>query len=329
MSKSTVVLRGTEGSVRQAVRECMEALDWESVVPRDSTVVVKPNLCTAVPDKIEMSNADARVTEAVCELLLERTRRVFIGESDHLRNKAELAFENSGYVEMAKRLGIKLVNFTDSPHTAVGCGPAGNVNLPSMLLEADVFVSIPVLKTHALTYFTGVLKNQWGCVPQYDRILLHRYIHEMLPELHAIFKPRLSVMDAIVALEGRGPVSGRPRRLDLVLASADGVALDASAMRLAGLDPSLARHVRLAAERGLGNFDAADIEIDGDWARYSCRFEPAAMDPALSAMNYMSRYRWFVRYALEKDLVFYPVRAAVQLMRAVGLIQQFNPGATK
>jgi uncharacterized protein (DUF362 family) len=184
----------------------------------------------------------------------------------------------------------------------------------------DVFITLPVLKTHALTYFTGSIKNQWGCVPQYDRILLHQYLNPMLAELHAIFKPQISIMDAIIAMEGRGPANGKPRRLDLLLASRDCVALDATAARLVGLDPQRCRHLLLTAAKGLGQWEEEAIRADGDWARHSTQFEPAILDKAIAAMDYMSRYRWFVKHMLEKNFVFYPVRFVVQMLRKVGLV---------
>lgn len=321
-SKSRVVLRGTaSSSVLQAVRECMEACRWEELVPRGAVVVVKPNICATAPEQLEMSNTDLAVTEAVCEVLLTRTGRIFIGESDHLRRTALQAFEAAGYASLPRKYGVHLVSFTESPLVPVPCGPAGTIALPRMLLEADAFLTLPVLKTHALTYFTGSLKNQWGCVPQHDRILLHRYIDELLVVLHRVFRPALSIMDAIVGMEGRGPVNGKPRRLNLLLAGRDSVALDAAAMRLVGLDPQKARHVAMAAAEGLGRIDPDAIELLGDWDRYATQFEPPVLDAAVAAMNYMTRYRWFVRYALERDSVFYPARAFVQTLRRLHLVR--------
>jgi len=321
MPNTTVFLRAVEaGAVFDVVRDCMEQCGWESLVPRDASVVIKPNLCTTVAGKLEMSNTDRQITAAVCEILLSRTKRIVIGEADHLRQKAQEAFQVNGYVEMARRLGVELVNFTDSPWKAVSCDPIGTLELPRALLEADVFITLPVLKTHALTYFTGALKNQWGCVPQHDRILLHKEIDRLLVSLQAIFRPKLTIMDGIVGMEGRGPVNGKPRRLDILLASRDAVALDATAMRLVGLDPAQARHIAMAAEQGLGCIRTQDIRVDGDWERHTTQFEPAVLDAAVAAMNYMSRYRWFVRYALEKDTIFYPVRSVVQLLRRAGIV---------
>ena len=107
-AKSIVALRSTSDlGVREAVIQSMQACDWESLVPRDANVVIKPNLCTAVADKAEASNTDPRITEAVCELLLTRTRRIIIGESDGLRQKAQEALRRgdwTGYGQEQKRL---------------------------------------------------------------------------------------------------------------------------------------------------------------------------------------------------------------------------------
>lgn len=316
-----MILRSVRQSVRDAVAECMQLCNWESWVSKDATVVLKPNLCTAIPAKAQMSNTDLELTAAVCEILLDRTKRVYIGESDGLRQSAHEAFAVSGYMDLARRLGVELVNFSEVPWARVECEPAGEIELPRVLLEADVFITLPVLKTHALTYFTGALKNQWGCLPQYDRILLHKHLDTLLASLHRVLRPKLALMDGIICAEGRGPVNGKLRQLDIILASRDAVALDATAMRLVGLRPRRARHVVLAAERGLGCMRADEIEVDGEWERHATQFEPAVLDRAIAAMNYMSRYRWFVKYGLEQNYIFYPTRALVQFLRRVGVVE--------
>jgi len=320
--KSQVVLRSIrDQSISAAVASCMDACEWEHIVPRDAHVVIKPNLCTAVREKAAESNTDPRLTAAVCEVLLTRTSRITIGESDSLRQTAWEAFEASGYTDMASRLGVTLVNFSESAWVPMQLEPAGEIGLPRALLEADVFITLPVLKTHALTYFTGALKNQWGCLPQYNRILYHRYLDPLLATLHRTLRPKLAVMDGIIGMEGRGPTNGKPRRMDVILASQDSVALDAAAMRLIGLEPSRARHVVLTAEQGLGRMDAERLELDGDWAHHATHFEPAVLDKAVAAMNYMSRYQWFVKHMLERDTIFYPIRSLVQVLRRVGVVE--------
>lgn len=320
--KSRVILRGTkDGGVAAAVRECMELCEWRRWVPRGGTVVLKPNLCTAMPEQIESSNTKLEVTAAVCEVLQGHTNRISVVEADHIRQTTEQVYAATGYTELQKRYGVSLLNLSKMPTVNCRCEPIGDVALPQILLECDAFISIPVLKTHALTYFTGVLKNQWGCVPiALDRIQHHGAIHEMLSSLHRLFHPQFSVVDATVCMEGRGPVAGKARRLDAVLASQDGVALDATCMRLVGLDPSLSRHVVYAAKQGLGHLEAKDIEVDGDWKRFATQFEPPPKDRLNTLMFKFSKYRWFTKYILGNDVVYYPVRATVKLLRRAGLV---------
>src|ERR1051325_3689701 len=261
--KSTIILRSVKTSVLTAVEESLVRSDWESWLPRGAVVMIKPNLCTAVAEQVAASNTDVAVTAALCEALLTRPNNISTGESGTLRHNPWQAFAASGYVEMARKLGVELVNFSEEPTTKVECEPVGELPMPRRLLEADVYINVPVLKTHALTYFTGALKNQWGCVPDcHDRLRFHRFINPMLSSLQRLLQSKFTLMDGIVGMEGRGPVAGEPRRLDLILASRDAVALDATAMRLVGLDPRKARHVALAAEQGLGIAEAENIGVD-------------------------------------------------------------------
>ena len=213
------------------------------------------------------------------------------------------------------------MNLSKTPTVNCKCEPIGEIALPRLLMECDAFISIPVLKTHALTYFTGVLKNQWGCVPgALDRIQHHDAIHEMLSSLHRLFHPRFSVMDGTVCMEGRGPVAGKGRRLDVILASQDGVALDSTAMRLVGLEPNLSRHVVFAANQGVGRINTQEIDVDGDWEKHVTQFEPPPRDQLNTLVFKFSKYRWFTRYILGNDAVYYPVRSMVKFLRRVGLV---------
>lgn len=320
--KSRVALRGTkEKGIATAVRECMEFCEWRRWVPQGGTVVLKPNLCTAVPEQIESSNTKLAVTAAVCEVLLERTNRISVVEADHIRQTTEYVYEATGYTELARKYGVALVNLSKTALVNCRVEPIGEIPLPRMMLECDAFISIPVLKTHALTYFTGVLKNQWGCVPlALDRIQHHGAIHEMLASLHRIFHPQFSIVDATVCMEGRGPVAGKPRILDAILGSQDGVALDATCMRLIGLNPMLSKHVVFAAKQGLGHIEEQAIQVDGDWQKFSTHFEPPPKDRLNTLMFKFSKYRWFTKYILGNDAVYYPIRSAVKFLRRVGIV---------
>jgi uncharacterized protein (DUF362 family) len=284
-------------------------------------VVIKPNLCTAVPKQVLSSNTDVLLVTALCEALLTRTKRVAIVEAGHLRQTPWQTFAASGYVEMANRLGIQLINLTESPTVQVKLEPVGEIAMPQQLLEADTYINVPVLKTHALTYFTGALKNQWGCVPDcHDRLRHHRLINPLLSSIQRLLQPKLVLMDGIVGMEGRGPVAGEARSLNVILASRDAVAIDATAMRLVGLDPNKARHVALAAKQGLGRFGAEEIIVDGEWDRLRTQFVPPPRDFANTAMFFATQYSWFIRYVLANDRLYYPIRDTVKFLRRLAVV---------
>src|SRR5947209_4060596 len=110
-SRTKVVMRSVaDRPVTAVVRECMELCEWERWVARDATVVLKPNLCTIVPEQMEKSNTDLTLTAAVCEVLLTRTKRIYIGEADHLRRTADQSFEITGHARRARKRVVNGVN---------------------------------------------------------------------------------------------------------------------------------------------------------------------------------------------------------------------------
>src|SRR5215831_2244840 len=111
--KSRVLVKSVAETPLAAVGMCMEQFEWEKWVRPGSSVVIKPNVCSAVAEIAVGANTSPAVVRAVCEVLLTRTRHIHIGESRHLRQTPREAFKASGYVEMARELDVQLVNFSD------------------------------------------------------------------------------------------------------------------------------------------------------------------------------------------------------------------------
>jgi uncharacterized protein (DUF362 family) len=318
MENSTVFLRkvvkGDPSSVEARLRECF---DFEALVPAGSKVAVKVNLSTPFGENAEGSNTAPEILEAVCRILSERTDQIVVGESNGMRYNTLEAFEVSGYVPILKKFGISPTNFTEDEWVDVGEPLIKGWGLPRKLLEADVFVTLPVLKTHATTVFTGALKNQFGCYPQHNRILLHPHLDEVIVLINRVLKPRLAVMDAIVGMEGRGPINGVPRRMDMIVASTDPVALDSTAMRLVGLDPYTSEHVVLASKQGLGAIDEAGIFVDGDFEGLRTQFEPAEKDFPIRLLGYISHSKFLTEKLILNPEAFYPLRRVAVNFRSV------------
>ncbi len=316
--KSVVHLRRAKpGEAAPVVRELMEACGWRGLIPAGASVAVKPNLCTERPDQIHTANTSAEVLRAVCAVLRERTDRVTIVESDGARYKAEAAFENNGVYRIAEELGVNVVNLSRDELVEVDDPRMKGFGLARTWLEADAFITLPVLKTHATTVFTGAIKNQWGCVPRYDRILLHKFLHQLVGDLNKLRPVTFGLMDGMVGMQGRGPINGYPINRHVLLASRDPVALDSTGMRLIGLDPHTSEHVVHCNRIGIGNVAADDIAVDGPFAELTAPVEPAAEDWAIKLMNEVAKSEFLTKNFMLNDRVFYPVRKAVGMIRRV------------
>ena len=144
---------------------------------------------------------------------------------------------------------------------------------PEGILIPDYFhgknvVHLPTVKTHMYTTTTGAMKNAFGGLLSKYRHYTHSWIHETLVDLLSIQKeihPGLfAIMDGTTAGNGAGPRLMQPVIKNVILASADQVAIDAVAARLMGFDPLQIKYIRLAHERGLGVGDPREIELVGD-----------------------------------------------------------------
>ena len=315
---STVYLRSVkEKPVSDVVNEIFEAVDYRARIPEGCKVVIKVNLSTPFEENAAASNTSPEILDAVCRIVRERTPNVVVGESNGMRYDTEDAFEVSGYYPILEKHGVRAMNFSKDEWVDAGEDLIAGWGLPKTLMEADVFITLPVLKTHATTVFTGSLKNQFGCYPQHNRILLHPKLDKVLVLINKILKPKLAVMDGIIAMEGRGPINGEPRRFDSILASTDPVALDATAMRVIGIDPYTSRHVRWAAEGGLGEIDDANISIDGEFDAFKTDFKPAEQDLPIKALGVISRSKFLTEKLILNPESFYPLRSAAMKFREV------------
>ncbi len=141
------------------------------------------------------------------------------------------------------------------------------IRIPDYFIGKNI-VHLPTVKTHMYTTTTGAMKNAFGGLLSKYRHYTHTWIHETLVDLLAIQKeihPGIfAVMDGTTAGNGPGPRLMEPVVKNVILASADQVAIDAVAAKLMGFDPLSIKYIRLAHERGLGVGDVREIELVGD-----------------------------------------------------------------
>src|SRR3954454_532505 len=141
------------------------------------------------------------------------------------------------------------------------------IHIPDYFFGKNI-VHLPTVKCHIYTTTTGAMKNAFGGLLNTRRRYTHSWIHETLVDLLAIQREihsgLFAVMDGTTAGNGPGPRTMYPEIKNVILASADQVAIDAVSARMMGFDPMTIPYIRLAHEAGLGVGDPRDIEIVGD-----------------------------------------------------------------
>jgi len=253
-----------------AVEEAVElAGGLEHVIKPGSRVFVKINhLSPASPPERGIITHPAFV-EAVLKLLTRVGARVTVG--DDIDSSSGDGFQVSGFRQMCRRAGVALVNLREAGFVEARCQGRflEKVYLSRVAADADAIVNLPKLKTHSLTILTGGVKNMYGIIPGGLRTRFHgdyaakEDFAQVLTDIFSAARPQMTVTDGVIAMEGEGPAAGKLRRLGVVLASRDAVALDAVAARVIGLDPMDILTTRYASERKLGVGRLKDIEVTG------------------------------------------------------------------
>jgi uncharacterized protein (DUF362 family)/Pyruvate/2-oxoacid:ferredoxin oxidoreductase delta subunit len=231
-------------------------------------VLLKPNLLSAHEPERAVTTHPA-IVRAVAELVQAAGGTVLIGDSPAgpIENNPAV-WRQSGIGQAAEQVGAKQAPFDSVTWKRLN---ATDYFIARPVLEADLVINLPKLKTHAFTLYTGAVKNLFGVIPGNRKLEVHARapgIDEFSAELVDVLelvRPRLTVMDAVLGQEGNGPGrSGTPRRYGCLAASEDPVALDAVMTQAMGYRPGQVMLLALAASRELGVADLEAIHVQGD-----------------------------------------------------------------
>lgn len=273
MSKVSIVRYN--GDMAKDIKRSMEltgVLD-KSV---EKSIMIKVNACR--PGYAPGQVTNPQFLKATIEVLKEYATNITVCESDGQRFSAWTALEKSGLKKAALEAGAKVINLSEAERITVKVpNPLHfeTLELPEPLMDTDVFINMCLMKTHKLTDVTLGLKNMFGCIPFYNRVLMHKYIHELLPDAASVLKPDISLMDAVVGMEGDGPIAGIPKRMNLILCSDNVVALDYVAAQIMGFNPAKIKHVSNAIKKmPIEPLSIYGCSID----EVKAKFRPAAYD---------------------------------------------------
>jgi len=258
----------------KAVRQAVElAGGLVELVKPDSRVVVKPNLARlAASGSGEIT--DARATEAVARLVLDlNPASVVIAEGtavgyDDGALSTEEVLELSGTRAVANKLGIPCVNLNaDEPVALKVPEPRAmdRILVARTIVESDVVISVPVLKTHNRTNATISLKNMWGALTGTEKRTGHLLgLNNALVDYFSVMRPTYSVIDASVAMEGLWRTPQDARIMGLILAGRDALAADLVGCALMGIHPYSVFYLRELTSLPGEVHGLSDVEIVGE-----------------------------------------------------------------
>jgi uncharacterized protein (DUF362 family) len=242
-------------------------LDLFHLDVRGKTVLLKPNLVDYIPGN--HVNTHPHLVSAAIECFRRLgAAAVVVGEGPGHQRDTELVLFESGMAEALRQQTVRFVdlNRDELVETALLADYTDlkHLCLPRTILEADFVVSMPKVKTH---HWSGVIlsmKNMFGVVPGakygWPKNILHwKGIERSILDVCATVPIHFVIADAIMAMEGNGPLNGNPRTLNRIVLADDPVAADATCARLMGLESEKITHIRAGAQF-LGNSSNALID---------------------------------------------------------------------
>ncbi len=259
----SVVARINFTDYRESLAKALDLIDAADRLPKSGLIIIKPNLTNADTSPV---TTNVKAAEAVYHYCKSHTKaEIVIGEGCGYGTTAA-TFKANGYTSLAEKYGIKLIDFNQEKAALLkrkDTFQLKELHVPEIIRDAFI-ISLPVLKDHCFTTTTIAMKNMFGIAPApfyrggWNKSKLHSpSTHKSVVDVCLYKKPDLSVVDASVALAG-SHLSGRHKKLGLILAGLDPVAVDAVGSELLGHNPKRIQYLTLANGL-LGSLD--DIEI--------------------------------------------------------------------
>jgi len=248
---------------------------------RGRRVFLKPNMVEYEPGTA-INTHPLVVAGAATAFLSAGAREVVVGEGPGHRRDTEYLLTSTGLFDHLRELRLRFVDLNQDDVRVVPLRSQftemKSIALPEELLQSDVIVSMPKLKTHHWAGITCSMKNFFGVVPGavygWPKNILHvNGIQASILDLNSTIKPHFTIADAVTAMDGDGPIMGRPRHLGFLALGSDLVAVDSTCARVIGVDPAKIGYLREGGSF-LGNMDDGRIVQRGEApSRYVTHFD--------------------------------------------------------
>jgi len=278
---SRVSLAACSNYVREGVRNAMaEVLDplggMTAFVRPGQKVLIKPNMLSGkTPDKAVTTHPE--IVREVIRLAQRAGGIVRVGDSPGIGTPRQVA-RSCGIMTVVEETGASFAPFSESVKVHSERSTFHEMEIARDVLEADVVINLPKLKTHQMMGLTCGVKNLFGSVVGMRKPRLHlqagtnkSFFALMLLELAETIRPALTIVDAVTAMEGDGPGSGDPVHIGALIAGDSPLAVDTVAAELVGMPPSAIWTQRVARETARPGSRLEEIELLG--------VEPASLRP--------------------------------------------------
>jgi len=270
------VLKTRPETVLEDYARLLDLAGYQAALPRDRETILKINISwqTWYP---ACSSAPWQIEGVVRKLQADGYRNLSAAHNKTVVVDAYVGEKNNKHKDVVDRYGVRNVHLYEPEIQWVRYTPKASmlvldrifpdgILLPEYFFDKNI-IQLPTVKTHVFTTITGAMKNAFGGLLNEKRHWTHGVIHETVVDLLAIQQEihsgLFAVMDGTFAGDGPGPRAMRWWEKDIILASADQVAIDAVSAKIQGFNPMDLKFIRLAHELGLGVGDPKDIEIVG------------------------------------------------------------------
>lgn len=232
-------------------------------------VFIKPNILSAFPAGKGVTT-HPNIVKATVQYLIRGGAQVFVGDNCGMPRsygKNESVAKITGIYDATEG---RYVNIGGSGiRVKTGLSDYPEITISKIVLECDIFISMPKFKTHLNTIITGAIKNSYGLVVGIEKTKLHclfQNYNKFAEAIVAVFKirpPDLIILDGVVGMEGEGPNSPTLRQINKVIVSCDAVAVDSVMCYMMGINPEFVNTLRIAKEEHLGEADISRLAIKG------------------------------------------------------------------
>ena len=233
---------------------------------RRRRVLVKPNLLTdRTPEQAVTTHPE--LLRAVLRHLKSAGANVSVGDSPASTANLRAVLEKSGVGAVCGEEGVPFVSF-EGAGTRNFDQDGFSFSLARPVVEADLIVNLPKVKSHSLTKLTAAVKNLYGAVPGYSKTTLHRLYPKpstfgrLLQAIWRVLPPSVSIADGVVGMEGQGPANGTPVRLGFIAASSNPFALDRAICETLHIKPDAVPYLKGLCDATANDVRGDRIEID-------------------------------------------------------------------